>query len=370
MSLSPDRDYWIRPPSPKHIVAADRGLAFVRASFDQLGVPRARIGFDLAFSESVDLAEAGERLRTVLGTDLEYRIGEEGFSAMLALDLLPKNDAGLTAEQLRHLVRIAHRCRRGWRFRFFVDEDGFPPDTDCTALASAALYDRGMITRSELVSVACELLKATASQDRAAPGDDGDRDRGALMVYWPDELSGRSRGHKFDPVVCANALCVLLEALRLERKRPGATIAATTRYVVDHLASGRYLEGTRYYPYPEVFVYWASRLCARFPSRNSVLAAGLRKAITALEARPDEQRTCALNVALRTIAADNVGLRRGQRQRRDLLAGQQHQDGSWPACTYYKLGRHPVYFGSAALTTLFAIRALQPHRVRQGVSDE
>jgi hypothetical protein len=65
-----------------------------------------------------------------------------------------------------------------------------------------------------------------------------------------------------------------------------------------------------------------------------------------------------LNLALRILAADHTELRNGQQRRKSLLAQQQEQDGSWPANVYHQLGRYPLYFGSAALTTLFAIRAL------------
>ncbi|MER7111785.1 hypothetical protein [Streptomyces sp. NPDC000229] len=67
-----------------------------------------------------------------------------------------------------------------------------------------------------------------------------------------------------------------------------------------------------------------------------------------------------LDLAFRTLAADHLGLTAGQAERRVLLAGAQQDNGSWPACAYYRMGRFLVYFGSPYLTTVFALTALRP----------
>jgi hypothetical protein len=82
-----------------------------------------------------------------------------------------------------------------------------------------------------------------------------------------------------------------------------------------------------------------------------------------------DKRTCAsavtgsvLEVALRVLAADRLGVTAGQDERRALLARTQRPDGSWPATASYRMGRFPVFFGSSCLTTVFALSALQPAR--------
>jgi hypothetical protein len=312
------------------------------------------VSFDPGFGECWGLAEAGSAIRGRLGAELGFRMGEEGFSAMLALSLLPACGAGsLGRDVVRGLGRVAGMCREGRRFRFFLDGGGFPPDTDCTAVAGLALRKHGLITPGELCLVGCELLGA------AAPGDRGRVRPGVPMVYWPGQpaAEGPAHGPAQDAVACANALCLLRAAQDLGMRDPSGTIAATARYVAGHLGSGRYLAGTRYYPSPEAFLFAASRLC-RFPDLRAVLAAGVRQAITGLETGRDEQ-PAPLSLALRICAAANAGLAAGQPQRLAMLAARQLPGGAWSASAYYKLGRHRVYFGSAAITTLFAVRALQ-----------
>jgi hypothetical protein len=357
--------------APRHssavAAARARGLAFLGANFDEFGVPRVRVAFDPAFGASFGGADADDMLHAALGVDRGVRIGQEAFSAMLALTHLPASGGDLGLDGLRRLSRLIGRCREGQRFRFFFDEHRFPPDTDCTAVTIAALYRRGWLAASRLAGVARELLGAAAPsvEDRA-----GVLRPGVLMVYWDDRTRQHSgpHGRHHDAVACANALWVLQQAARRGLQDPAGTAERTTRYIVNHLVSGRYLNGTRYYPSPEAFVYAASRLCDRREIAKAALAAALREAIMALEADPGHLRTRPLHLALRILAARNLGLQQDQVRRQAMLLDQQEPDGSWPPYAYYKLGRRAMYFGSATITTLFATRALGPQPAGVGPS--
>ncbi|QIS23502.1 hypothetical protein [Nocardia terpenica] len=341
----------------KHHCTTDaytNGLAFLQCSFNSRGVPQALVSLDPTFRESCGLAEAGERIRIELGVDLGIQMNEESFTAMLALALLPRPDV-LGTDDGQRLAAVVNRCRERRRFRFFIEANGFPPDTDCTAVAAMGLYRHEQISPGDLVEFAQELLLAATPASRC-------RDNapvtffmppGVPMVYWLD--CDESHRFKYDAVACANVLRVVREAqdLGLDDRHLGK---AATQYLVDHLDSGRYLAGTRYYPGPEAFLYAASNLCT-WSDLRAVLAPRLRRVLDHLEAEPDAN-VPSLNLAMRIIAADNLGVTARQEHRRDALAARPATDGSWPAATYYKLGRFPVYFGSAALTTLFAVRAL------------
>ncbi|MFJ3221228.1 hypothetical protein ACIPLC_35570 [Kitasatospora sp. NPDC086801] len=304
--------------------------------------------------------------------DPGFDLSGEGFSAMVSLMLLASPARGGDDDGL--VTRLAvqvETCRWLGRYRFFPGAGGLPADTDCTAMATGALYEHGLLPGANLERGARELLRAAApsAADPRLPGP-GDQDglhHRVLMVYWEDdeEPATLRRGHKRDAVACANALFTLHLANRPATGHTREVMDATTRYLTDHLTSGRYLAGTRYYPSPDAFLYAVSRLCARFPRSLQALTACVREAVgerAADAAPPVPGRTPggALDTALRTLAADNLAITTGQDQRRTLLAQTQRPDGSWPASAYYRMGRFPVYFGSSYLTTVFAMTALRP----------
>ncbi|WP_370949738.1 hypothetical protein AB5J62_19765 [Amycolatopsis sp. cg5] len=312
--------------------AADHALAFIESAVDSPNGMLSRIAFDPSFTDTVALADARAVIEAEFGADIGFDLTDDLSAPILGLPLLPWEER----ELVEHFGRSIGQGTTGHRVRLFVDGTVFPADTDCTAVAAQALHDTNLISDAELVRFAEELLSAASD--------------GVVMVYWPNG----GRGRKFDPVAAANALCVLKEARRRGMSEGDDVIAATGKYVSEHLESGAYLAGSRYYPSPDAFLQVVSRLAERFDDLRQALEKPLAEAIIA---REDD--SWVLDVALRAIAADNIGLEEGQRQRRKLLIESQEADGSWPAAPYYKLGRFPVYFGSRVLTTLFAANALR-----------
>jgi hypothetical protein len=77
----------------------------------------------------------------------------------------------------------------------------------------------------------------------------------------------------------------------------------------------------------------------------------------------------ALNVAMRVIAAQNLGAREVAIQREIAsLVRMQRASGAWPAAALFKLGSLRYSFGSEAMTTMFALRALLGPHGAAGVS--
>ncbi|MFB4310312.1 hypothetical protein [Actinomadura sp. GTD37] len=365
--------------------AVHDALAFLDEAAET-GATSSLVAFDPSFSSPREAAGARAHIQRRLGVDIGYDLGGDLWAAICGLPLLPPGRDRLAG----HFARLIERGRVGRRFRFFAGRNGFPADTDCTAVAGHALYERGLIPPGELTAIAEELLRAAAPDGgEAAP-------QGVPTVYWADgaEPHALPRSRTRDPVVCANVLVVLEEARRLGLHGAGAVIGATRRYVLDHLASGAYRGGTRYYPAPEAFLYAASRLAAGFPE----LAAPLARAITERDAADalnadalnidalnidalttdalttdalttDALTTDALNIALRGLAAHNIGWRDGRESRLRALLALQAPDGSWPAHPYFKLGRLPVFFGSPVMSTLFASAAIGVSTAQGGRSD-
>ncbi|MEU9189186.1 hypothetical protein AB0D14_32520 [Streptomyces sp. NPDC048484] len=308
---------------------------------------------DADFRDTVIPAEARRHLRRGLSADLGFAPDNEAFTAMLALAHLPRP----LPERARHLPAVlARQIESGrWhdRYRFFPEARQFAADTDCTAVATAALYECRMLPRTRLRRHARELRRAYAP---ALPHDQALRPL-AVMVYWDDgaEHQAPPRGHKQDAVVCCNVLYTLLLADTETGHETDSVGRATLDLVHDHLASGRYLSGTRYYPSPYAFLHTASRLCRLSPACAERLGTRLNHACDTA----DSPRT-PLDLALLITTAENLGQTQRQGRRLNDLAALQLPDGSWPAQPYFRLGRRPLYFGSTHLTTLFALCALHP----------
>jgi hypothetical protein len=360
--------------------AADRALDFITGSVGPAGAPSAVLSLDPRFGQSFPGSLARGVLLKHFGVDPGFDLEGEAFSAMVSLMLLPpparRDDRRMAGQLTGRLTAQVRACRWRERYRFFPGTGGFPADTDCTALATSALHDHGLLTTAGLDRGVRELLRSTppATEPASPPGPCGEEsvNRDVFMVYWEDgqEPATLRRGRKHDAVACANALYTVQLAPRPLTGETCAVIDATTRYLKDHLSSGRYLAGTRYYPSPDAFLYAVSRLCARFPASARVLAAPARQALAEREAPAASAAVrvpaSALEIALRALAADHLGLSAGQDGRRMRLATTQLTDGSWPAAAYYRMGRFPVYFGSPYLTTVFAMTALRPRATSGG----
>jgi hypothetical protein len=155
--------------------------------------------------------------------------------------------------------------------------------------ACATLYEAGMLTKDDLLESARELLKSAATEsvpaaanlDPATGDSNGELRAGVAMVYWED------RGRMHDAAVAANALYALKLAVEEAGLRdPHGIIEATQGYVYDHLRSGAYLEGTRYHPSPDPFLYYVSRLCQRFSECAAHFGGELRRALERRRTEP------------------------------------------------------------------------------------
>ncbi|MCX4994393.1 hypothetical protein OHA09_20300 [Streptomyces longwoodensis] len=346
--------------------AARRAMAYVHRVVGPAGVPSAEMSLCPGFGQSFDGARARGRLREVLGVDPGFDLDGEGFSAMVALALLAP---GGDPELVRRLARQVETCRWRHRYRFLPGPGGLPADTDSTALTLGALYEAGLLPAAGLRAGARELLRSAAPATGVPRRPAADRDAGAVrpgvfMVYWEDgeEPGTLPRGRKQDPVACANALYTVLLADLPGCDGVRGVADATVGFLAEHLTSGRFLRGTRYYPSPDAFLHAVSRLCARFPDTAGPLTAPARRALERTGTGASAVTGSVLEIALRVLAADRLGVTAGQDERRARLARMQRPDGSWPAAASYRMGRFPLFFGSSFLTTVFALSALRPAR--------
>ncbi len=297
---------------------------------------------------------------------------------------------------IRDLLRTFRHTDAGGLYHFFVSLR-FAGDIDCTAVACRArlvtcdidpvtMSGRavlGKIVRRILHSAA--VTNVSAEANRSAGKNNGPLHAGVFKVYPDDHaISGAEldRGLKNNPVVAANALHPVLTALahgvfapddaielrefpagsakpREGTMSVGEIVAANLRYADNHLRSGAWREGCRYYTTAEVFLaFYAETLAAHpwaFAGRETEVL--LRESVTRLVCESPPQTS--LSMALLLLAANDLGLPVSGRLAAQLTRRQTHEGGWTDFAPLYKLGTaRPVYFGSSALTTLLATVAL------------
>jgi hypothetical protein len=319
----------------------------------------------------------------------------EIFTTFLALKLF----GATVGASARPLIEWAQdkRLALAPRYHFFADPGAIAADTDCTGVALVGLYQAGAITRRTLRAGAEEILASAASeslaagQNRSHGKNNGELVEGVFKVYWDDGLQEGRRGRKHDPACVANALHAVLLAARHAKLRldgpvsvkevrddgtciakeldRGYIIERNVQYLMRCLDRHVLATGTRYYPSPDAFLCFASMLVTAFPEQTMCLRGPLLEALSVRWHQPptraaDPANPCtALNVAMRVIAAQNLGAREVAIQREMAsLVRMQRESGAWPAAALFKLGSLRYYFGSEAMTTMFALRALLgPH---------
>jgi hypothetical protein len=326
----------------------------------------------------------------------------ENFTTFLALKLFGAS----VGESARPLVEWAldKRLEAAPRYHFFADPGAIAADTDCTGVALVGLYQAGAITRRTLREGAEEILESaaleslSAEQNRSHEKNNGELIEGVFKVYWDDSMQDGRRGRKHDPACVANALHAVLLAARhaklplegpvqIEELRADGTrlvkeldrgfiIERNVQYLMRCLDRHVLTSGTRYYPSPDAFLCFASMLVACFPDQTMCLRAPLLEALSVrwhqIPTRAaDPANPCtAINLAMRVIAAQNLGVREDAIQREIAhLMHMQREGGAWPAAALFKLGSLRFYFGSEAMTTMFALRALLGPYAVSGVSE-
>ncbi|APR76455.1 Hypothetical protein A7982_01802 [Minicystis rosea] len=256
---------------------------------------------------------------------------DEVFTSAIVLDVL--RDCGLSPRVKSRIVDFLRESQEEGLFSYFVEPGLLPRDVDDTGLALSVLVEANAVSQSVAQAA---LTKVLENVDEA----------GVIHVYLPPrgEREGRCR---VDPIPCANALYLAYLLGRQAEAQP------TEAYLLEVLSAQRSAtaRGFYYYLSPDVLTYWTSRLLRFEPFRaryRSVVEDALRVRLGSSDN--------ALDLALRAVTADNLGLE-GVAERAALLQAQR-PDGSWPIAPIYKLGRSDVYVGSESIVTALALRAL------------
>ena len=129
----------------------------------------------------------------------------------------------------------------------------------------------------------------------------------------------------------------------------------TFNWVLKVLLSRAYLDGTRYYQSPDIFLFFLTRLSGVIRSKNL-----LHQLTPPLTARVQERVGApgnAISLAARVIACKTLGINNDRDI--EILKGMQCEDGSWPVEWVYRFASFGLDVGNRGLSTAFAVKAIQ-----------
>lgn len=332
--------------------------------------------------------------------DIQRRLGfsiePEFFSNMLFasyLGHLPNHAIRDLAEGLCE----TYRDRALFGLYGFFATMRFAADIDCTGVAMRSRIVLGEVDPE--TESGAEILRATTSQIlksasvaqvSARENCNHGKENGALelnvfKVYLDNhEIQGAllDRGLKQDAAVVNHGLYAVLfevahglrdldEEIRLleyvagcdlPRQRcdtVGNIIKANINFLRAQFETGVWLSGTRYYSMPDALLCFTSELCTSFSDFFEAIEMTplLQNSLAQLRAKSNDPN--ALELSLRVISAQNLGLD-SETELEGLLQLQDEAGGFSQFCPLYKMPtpKNPVYFGSAEQTLSFAIRAL------------
>ena len=201
----------------------------------------------------------------------------------------------------------------------------FPPDVDCNSLAYSVFDHLDDVTRQ---SVMDQMLQHVDSE-------------GILQGYLSDDKI------RIDILMCVNGLALFNEYGR------GHQLTATEDWLYKVLTNRAFRDGTHYYPSPDLFLYFVSRLLRKAPNLRDRFGPMLKACVLErMEADGD-----ALALASRLITAARCGVRDERNMERLLRL--QKEDGSWEKGVVYRFNRTQGVAWHQGFTVSLAILAIE-----------
>ncbi|KAM0798914.1 Haloacid dehalogenase-like hydrolase-domain-containing protein [Usnea florida] len=157
--------------------------------------------------------------------------------------------------------------------------------------------------------------------------------------------------NRVDPVVCCNVLSLFYQYRR------GYQLSETLNWVQQVLQRRAYIHGTSFYPVPEAFFFFLSRLLLRLKSVRARVYSRMRYLlIERLEERIGVPVDAA-SLAMRLIVCRQVGIRdvRGLKE----LLSMQEADGGWEMGTLYHYASKKLRLGNRGASTALALDAIR-----------
>ena len=251
---------------------------------------------------------------------------------------------------------------------------------ETTGTAFLGLHRAGVLDReAHGQAIRAILGSGQVAEASTGPGRGGATERPARLPglfgsrWWspPGSPAGTP-----DPGSVVQALFPVLLGLRQNRLRlvdpvqldgegaEGSLVVAEAvqhnlELVRDHLEGEQVHRGTSRYPSPEVLLCLATELWRTTTPISASLRVPLERAVAHHWQAVHGEELGVLERSALIIAAENLHLGHVDLERARLeLVERQLPDGSFAASPYLYLEEPELYFGSRALTTIFALRAI------------
>lgn len=203
----------------------------------------------------------------------------------------------------------------------------FPIDVDCNSIAYSAFDHLDDVNRQ---SVMDQMLRYVDSQ-------------GILQGYLSDDKV------RIDILMCVNGLSLFNEYGR------GHELAATENWLYNVFVHRAFRDGTHYYPSPDLFLYFVSRLLRKAP--NSSLRERFGPMLRDCVLERTEADGDALALACRVIAAARCGV--SDERNLERLLSLQMEDGEWEGGVLYRFNRTEGVAWHQGFTVSLAVLAIE-----------
>jgi hypothetical protein len=250
-------------------------------------------------------------------------------SNMLIVEALLKYhpDNNLTVDAIDYLYKQSENHEL---FTYFEDYNLYPPDSDVNAVGYSILYESGRIDKNKSDKI-FSVLSSNINTE------------GIPQVWITDD----DRPKNIDHVVVAN---ILYFAYLLGREKE---IIQSENWIYNTLQTSEYLNGSRYYNSPDAFLFAINRIANKFPMFKKRFKKSLYESINNRIKKAEHP----LDIAMTIIVAKSFDI--NTKSYKNKLINLQNSNGSWPADALFRFGSVEKYFGSQALSTAYAIRALE-----------
>lgn len=269
--------------------------------------------FTAQLSNTPDMAEPHDSPKEVASTLLV-------FGAVLQ----QRRDSGMFPQCLSYLKSQLDNGK----YHFFEDPSLLPTDTETTSYGLSVLLSTGAIDQEKAEKTADKIVKTTD-------------ENGIIMVYFEP----CDKQNQIDHVSATNVLALLNMLGR------GNEAKKTEDFILNQLQSGKYLKGSRYYHSPDTFLYFLGRMIEQSPKMKDRFEEPLKKAV---QSRVGMTET-PIEIAMCCTTLSRLG--ENPTEINKLLRAQR-EDGGWDSNSIYHYGGKVGYFGSRAITTAFALEAI------------
>jgi hypothetical protein len=274
---------------------------------------------------------------------------KEIFSSMIVLSLI--GDV-LDQDVAMSLIRLLSTEHIHGTFNFFKDKfDGaFSGDVNSSSIGASALSKMQpvlniMESTEELKTInSADMFEITDKIIANTISENDHVDQGVIEVSFPPR---GSREGWVDPSVCANSLYLIALNRRVYQAQK------TIDFIYNVLESGDYLNGTRYYPSPDSFLYFLSKAC----SESTELMGRFKPLLLEKVAERFGTTQNTLDLSMRILVCKNLG--EVNYSDRAALSSLQLGSGAFPKDSFFRYSETVGYLGSESISTAFAIAALK-----------